>query len=61
MLLASCNDGAKPVIQPAIDTFCLTNKPWRPTHEQLAATPIAEQRQRLVDNRDGAKRCGWAP
>lgn len=62
LCLSACVDGRK--IEPTvvtIDSFCLTKKPWRPTDEELIATPPAVRRQKLADNEYGELKCGWTP
>jgi len=62
LCLSACVGGPSP--EPTvvtIDSFCLTKKAWRPTEEELAATPPAVRRQKLADNEYGELKCGWTP
>ena len=54
-LVSACSSGV------VIDSFCLTEKPRRPTAAQVATMSDQQVREALAFNEYGAKRCGWKP
>jgi hypothetical protein len=51
----SCQDGR------VIDTFCVTERPYRPTKAEIAAMSDATITRMLSHNARGEKACGWKP
>ena len=54
-LASACSPGA------VVDSFCLTEKPRRPTAAQQLTMTDQQVRETLAFNEYGAKRCGWKP
>lgn len=53
LVVTSCNGGP--------DSWCLTNRPQRPSAAEIAAMTDARVAEVLAYNRLGARRCGWSP
>lgn len=60
-LVASWTSGCAHGSGPASDTFCLTEKPWRPNITEYVLASDATVRRMLAHNMRGAKQCGWKP
>lgn len=43
----------------AVDSWCLIEKPVRPTAVEIAAMSDAQVEKTLAHNEYGAKECGW--
>jgi len=41
------------------DTFCVTERPYRPTKAEIAAMSDATITRMLSHNERGARQCGW--
>lgn len=54
MLAASCNAGR------AVDAWCLTNAPQRPSAAEIAVMTTERVKAVLSHNRLGQSRCGWS-
>jgi hypothetical protein len=52
---AGCQNGR------VIDTFCLTERPWRPTTAEIAKLSDTTVERMLAHNERGVKACGWKP
>jgi hypothetical protein len=52
---SACSDGR------VIDTFCVTERPWRPTQAEVAALSDATVERMLTHNARGERACGWKP
>lgn len=59
--VAGCNSGSGPELTPAVDTFCLAEKPWRPKPGEVARMSDDDVERKLAHNERGAKQCGWQP
>jgi hypothetical protein len=53
--VSGCNSGR------VIDTFCVTERPYRPTKAEIAAMSDATITRMLAHNARGEKACGWKP
>lgn len=59
--VGACVNGAQPPAQPAIDAFCVTEKPWRPTDAEIDRMSDDEVSRKLAHNIYGQRKCGWKP
>jgi hypothetical protein len=53
--VVGCNSGR------VTDTFCATERPYRPTRAEIAAMSDATITRMLSHNARGEKACGWKP